>query len=327
MAPHPSTLVPTPRTWPRTRPCMTAACRLRRVLAALRIRCRRRLLASGIGSASTMARMPQPRSAWFGFQVPGRGSWAARAGDTLEGPGPGPTSTPSPQPRGTGLGGGYARRLACTRAHVVAGPSRPRRGDPPGREQVELELLQRLQTRGGQLSPTPTATHADGGRVAAVAGLLAARAAAPNDSGLVAVDLVAGHAPSAAILGRAEPGVVGPTEDARRLDGVAGRRSGLRLYGRLSSGIRRALGDCLQTCPSFTHGGGATPTSSHACLGSLRRLRARGASPSCSTPARRTASSLLASLRRLASLPLVSRAPRRSRRLPRGARWGLQRRC
>jgi hypothetical protein len=86
-----STLVPTPHTWQRTRPCTTDACRLRRVLAALRIRCRRRLQASGIGSASTMARMPQPRSAWSGFRVPGRGSWAASAGDPLEGQGPGPT--------------------------------------------------------------------------------------------------------------------------------------------------------------------------------------------------------------------------------------------
>ncbi len=53
------------------------------------------------------------------------------------------------------MGSGYARRLACTLAHVVAGPSRPRRRDPPWREQVELELLQLLQTRGGQLSPHP----------------------------------------------------------------------------------------------------------------------------------------------------------------------------
>ncbi len=44
--------------------------------------------------------------------------------------------------------------------------------------------------------------------------LPAAGAAAPNDSGLVTVDLVAGHTPSAVILGRAKPEVMGPTEDA-----------------------------------------------------------------------------------------------------------------
>ncbi len=54
------------------------------------------------------------------------------------------------------------------------------------------------------MPPTPAATPAGGGRVAAATGFLTAGAAGPAGPGLDAADLVrvAGHAPSATILGQ-----------------------------------------------------------------------------------------------------------------------------
>jgi hypothetical protein len=75
-----STSAPMPRTWPQIRPCTTAACPLIRALAALRIRCRRRLLASDIGSASNMARIQAaepPRVQATAVWVPRNGSGPA----------------------------------------------------------------------------------------------------------------------------------------------------------------------------------------------------------------------------------------------------------
>ena len=73
-----------------------------------------------------------------------------------EGTGPGPFPPPPPNPslrRGPGEAGSYAQRLACTQARAIAEPSRQRRRDPPGRDQVHPERLKQLRTRGGRPSP------------------------------------------------------------------------------------------------------------------------------------------------------------------------------
>ena len=105
------------------------------------------------------------------------------------------------------------------------------------------------------------------------------------------------------------PGRVEPAAGARRRDGGAVRRPGIRLCRRPGGGLARAVSDTQ----ADGHAGvlrrsGATPRSSHAFRGFSGRHRARGASPSCSTPLRRTAPSAPAWSRRWAPDPRVGPA-------------------
>ena len=136
------------------------------------------------------------------------------------------------------LGGGRAHE--CTASQ---GQAARREGTRPSGTKYTRSYLT-CSGRGDGFSPTSTAAPADGGRVAAAAGISAAGDAAPGALVLVAMGLVAGHAASSATLVRwPRRGVVGPAACARRLEGGAGRRSGLRFDGRLGGGLARSIGD------------------------------------------------------------------------------------
>ena len=164
---------------------------------------------------------------------------------TVEGTGPGPASTPSPRPhpQGREAAAPVGGRRDITRATTEAAGGGDAR--PGGNQSSRSDYTSSGHGGGGDPPPTTTTTPADGGRVAAAAGLPAARADGAGTVGLDGVDLGSGPTPSSSALGprRARPGAMGPAAGARQLDGGADRGHGVLLDARLGGGLARQPGN------------------------------------------------------------------------------------
>ena len=276
----------------------------RKAASDARLRSSRHREASRTGSAGTTARTPPtltgprglPARAPRGCQT----APAAPAHPAIDGSGPVPAPTPPPtpprsQPQGRGEGGaapvGGRRDITLATTEGAGGGAACPGGDESSRSDYTSS-----GHGGGSYLPTTATVPADSGRAAATAGFPATGDAGTGSPWLDDVDFSSGAAPSTAA-----PGLDGPGPHSwgtqRALDALtaacAADAAVDQVYDSTDASVaawHASLANLTAT-PRSTRGSEATQRSSHDYRGSSGPSRARGASQSCTTPVRRTASS------------------------------------